>query len=57
MEVLCNLDSSLYVDTKEVIKYTETELHEWGEKKTDKMANLLHVLVQGKEKLWWEPCS
>ena len=57
MEALCNLDSSLYVDTKEVIKYTETELHEWGEKKTDKMANLLHVLVQGKEKLWWEPCS
>ena len=28
MEALCNLDSSLYVDTKEVIKYTETELHE-----------------------------
>ena len=34
MEALCNLDSTLYVDTKEVIKYTETEQHEWGEKKT-----------------------
>ena len=33
MEALCNLDSSLYVDTVEVIKYTENELHEWGEKK------------------------
>ena len=32
MEALCNLDSSLYVDTVEVIKYTETKLHEWGEK-------------------------
>ena len=32
MEALCNLDSSLYVDTEEVIKYTETKLHEWGEK-------------------------
>ena len=32
MEALCNLDSSLYIDTEEVIKYTETMLHEWGEK-------------------------
>ena len=32
MEALCNLDSSLYVDTEEVIKYTETELCEWHEK-------------------------
>ena len=55
MEALCNLDSTLYVDTKEVIKYTETEQHEWGEKKTDKTANLLPVLVHGKERLWWEP--
>ena len=33
MEALCNLDSSLYVDTEEVIKYTENKLQEWGEKK------------------------
>ena len=32
MEALCNLDSSLYVDTEEVIKYTGTELCEWHEK-------------------------
>ena len=32
MEALCNLDSTLYVDTKEVIKYTEPEQYEWGEK-------------------------
>ena len=32
MEALCNLDLSLYADTEEVIKYTETELHEWSEK-------------------------
>ena len=32
MEALCNLDSSLYTDTEEVIKYTETELNGWGEK-------------------------
>ena len=51
MEALCNLDSTLYVDTKEVIKYTEPEQHEWGEKIRHKMANLLPVLVQGKERL------
>ena len=51
MEALCNLDSSLYVDTEEVIKYTKTELHEWGEKIRHKMANLLPVLRQGKERL------
>ena len=51
MEALCNLDSSLYVDTEEIIKYTETELHEWSEKIRHKTANLLPVLVQGKERL------
>ena len=51
MEALCNLDSSLYVDTEEVIKYTKTEPHEWGEKIRHKMANLLPVLRQGKERL------
>ena len=48
MKVLCNLDLFLYVDTDEVIEYTEPELHEWGEK-TRKTKQLICYLYWCKE--------